>query len=129
MGNRYLNTYVETQKSHKQLKDDAAQIFRSLGGNIYETPDGFRIVNGTFGISMGFIASLSANIIIRPIKEGIYEIQVFLNWAWSSTMWVLFILGIALGGIGLLLLILYFLYDPAPAYHQMLSSVVSFEKL
>lgn len=129
MGNRYLSTYVETQKSHKQLKDDAAQIFRSLGGNIYETPVGFQVVNGNYGISMSFVASLNANIIINPIKVGTYEIQVFLNWAWSSTMWVLLILGIALGGIGLFLLILYFLYDPSHAYQQMLSRVVSFESL
>jgi hypothetical protein len=129
MGNRFLSTYVDTLKPHKQFKDDTARIFQSLGGRIIETPVGFQVVDGNYGISLNFVANLLANIVINPIKEGTYEIQVFLNWGWSPAMWVLLILGLPIGGIGLVLLILYLIFDPAPVYQQALIRVVSFEKL
>jgi predicted neutral ceramidase superfamily lipid hydrolase len=127
MGNKYLNAYIETQKPQKQLKDDAAQMFRSLGGLIYETPAGFQILGGTYGISMSFTAILTANVTIHQIKENKYELEVNLNWVWSTFMWVMLVLGILTGGISLLLLLMYFFFDPAPAYNQVLYRVVNYE--
>lgn len=129
MGNRYLSVYVESQKTHKEVKDSAAYIFRSMGAPVFETPSGFQISNGKFGISMGFTANLNANVHIQQIKENRYEIQVFLNWTWSTFMWVMVILGIITGGVSLLLLLMYIFFDPAPAYNQMLYRIVNYERV
>mgnify|MGYP001363660800 CR=1 FL=1 len=128
MGNRYLSVYVESQKTHKQVKDGAAYIFRSMGGLVFETPSGFQISNGKFGISMGFTANLTANVQIQKIKEDRYEIQMFLNWNWATFMWVMLILGFLTGGFTVLLMFLYLFFDPAPAYNQMLYRIVNYER-
>jgi hypothetical protein len=129
MGIRYLNTYIESDKPFKELKDKAAEIFRSVGGSRFETPAGFQIIGGTLGTSMGIMASLTANIIMQEIKENKYEIQVHLNWGWSSQMWVLFGLGFILGGITWLIMILYLFFDPTQAYSQALYRFESFERV
>ena len=129
MGTRALNIYVDSKKSPEQLKEVAIREFRSLGGNIISTPSGFQIISGNLGVSMKFLANLGANVVIVPIKEGAYEIQVFLGWNLSSTFWTLLIFGIFLGGIGLLLILLYLFYDPTPVYQQVLYRITNYERL
>jgi hypothetical protein len=124
-----LNVYVESSKPHKQLKDDAARMFQSLGGRIYETPVGFQIVGGTYGTSMSITANLTANVVVQQFKENKYEIQVSMNWNWSTLMWVVLVLGILGGGIPWLILIFYLFFDPAPAYNQVLYRIINYEKM
>ncbi|MBE3139236.1 MAG: hypothetical protein IMZ53_01490 [Thermoplasmata archaeon] len=127
MGTRYLSVYIDTAKTHDQLTYDAAQIFRSLGGPIYKTPTGFQVVNGKVGVSMSFVANLTANVVVQKLKENKYEIQVFLHWTWGAFIWIAVIMGILTGGISLLAVLLYLFFDPSPVYQQMLFRVVGFE--
>jgi hypothetical protein len=129
MGNKFLNAYVETQKTKEQLNADVAGMLRSLGGMLYKTPTGFQLVGGNFGVSMSSLTNLTANVVVQPIKENKYEIQIFLSWTWGTLMWVFLVLGILSGGILLLLLLLYLFYDPLPAYQQALYRLINFESM
>jgi hypothetical protein len=129
MGNRFLNAYVETAKTKEQLKVDVAGMLRSLGGTLYSTPTGFTLVNGNYGVQMSSTANLSANVVVQPIKENKYEIQIYLDWRWGTLMWVVLVLGILLGGIPWLFLLLYLFFDPAPTYQQALARLINFESM
>ena len=129
MGTKYLSTFIETQKSLDQLRDDAANIFLAVGGPIYKTATGFSIANGKTGVTVGFAADLSANVIFQTVKENKYEVQIFLNWKWGSYMWMVIILGILTGGISLVLLLVYLFFDPLPVYQQVLSRLIGYENL
>ena len=129
MGSKVLNVYVESNKPFKQLKDDCARMYKTLGGQIFETPTGFYILNGAYGTSFSFVANLFANCSIRQIKENSYDIQINLDWKWGTFMWFALVFGIIAGGFPLLLLIFYLFYDPAPAYNRVLYQIVNYEKM
>jgi hypothetical protein len=129
MSERYLSAYIQSQKSLLEIKNDAMHIFKSVGGMKMDTPLGFQIINGKFGVQMGFVANLTAVISIHQIKENNYEIQLFLSWNWASFMWVMLVLGFLSGGTLWLGLLLYLFFDPSQTYNQMLYRLLNFEKI
>ena len=127
MGNKYVSAYVDTNKNLEQLKADVAGMLRQFGGTLYSTPTGFTLIDGTIGTQMSFTANLTTNVIIRPIKENKYDIQIYLTWNWAALMWIFLVFGLLAAGMPWLLLILYLFFDPAPAYQQALYRLVNFE--
>jgi hypothetical protein len=129
VGNKYLTAFIETSRPLPQIKANIANILRAVGGTIYSTPAGFQINDGTYGTQMSITARLVAQIAIHPVKENRYEIQVWLNWTWSTLMWIVLILGVIGGGLPWLMLILYLFFDPAPAYQQALYRIANYESM
>ena len=123
MGTKYLEMSYQTILPPGELRDATVNAFRPLGGGVSYTNNGLVINDGKFGISFQSWVKLNATIVFQRIREDYVSIQVYLNWSWSSLMWWIIIVGILLGGIPLILLVPYWLFDPAAAYQQALLRV------
>jgi hypothetical protein len=129
MGSKFLSTFIQAERPLEIVKRDAMIIFKSLGGTMMETPLGFRIMEGKFGVTMSMVANLTADVNIHQIKENQYDVQVYLNWTWGLFMWIMLVLGFFTGGFFCLFMLLYFAFEPSTIYNQMLYRLMTFEKL
>jgi hypothetical protein len=120
MGNRFVSANINTELAPVPFREAVVQAFRPLGGIPQMTQTGFTLQDGKYGISSQSLVNLMATVMLRKLRENNYEVQIYLNWSWGSTMWILLILGIIFGGVPWLFMLLYLMFDPTTAYQQAL---------
>jgi len=112
MANKPVFERVKTNKPPEEMRRFVIDAFRPFGGIVQLTNNGFLLRDGKVGTSsFSFVVNLNANVIFKRLSESEYEIQVYLSWAASTAAILLSIFGFIF-----FMVILYFMYDPAPAY-------------
>ena len=122
MAAKTLYQQVTTSKNLDELKQTAMEAFRSVGGTMQETLDGFQIKQGVNGVNFAFTAKMDANVRLREIKPNEkYEIECLINWSPSVVVWVCLLIGLFVLGALWLVAALYLFINPGEAYMQALN--------
>ena len=123
MGTRFLSAAFATNIEPVPFREIVLQAFQPLGGVPTGTRTGFALLDAKYGISFQSWVKLTTNVVIQKLRENNYEVQVYMNWGWGTTMWIMLVLGLILGGFPLLFWLLYLLFDPVPAYQQAINRI------
>jgi len=102
---------------------DLAASCASLGGVQYHSIDAIHIEDGKLGIDLNFTANFSADVRLRSVGEGTWDLVTVINLTPNGLFWAGVVGGFCTGALWIIP-ILYFVIDPQRAYIQAIDRVI-----
>jgi hypothetical protein len=126
MGKKVLFSQVETTKSIPEIISAAKAAFRSVGGTVDDTLNGFIITQGKDGVSFDFTADLRCTLGVKEIKPERYEIECQITWGMNALSWICLVVGLFFHLIPWIIPILYLMVNPENSYQQAMNRIPAY---
>ena len=124
MSTRNLYGSLVTDKTPDEIKEAVKKSFRTVGGEIQDTPNGILITKGTQGVKNAIAAfQFTSTVDINPVGGKKYELVCKINWQPNYIVHLFCLVGGFMFLLPWIYNILYFFVNPTPAYQQAIDRV------